>query len=213
MSSGHLFLSYGREDHATVCNVYTAMRKAGLNPWMDRPPTPWETEGIPPGVPWESYIRTKIESAERVLCFLSCVTVVKVGYVQSEVRLALKCVALRPSDQPFLVPIRLDKCKMPDLEVETIRLSALSWFDLFDYGLDGLLKVFGERKSGEDRVDPRVVSVMLAEEATRSAKKDMRIAELQSELAFARKQVPPPEVWHDKHAMEWWLAHRYDEPD
>ena len=132
---GDLFLSYASEDFEAVSKVYTALRNAGLHPWMDRPPSPWEAEGIPPGASWDSYIKTKIEGAERVLCFLSSVSVAKKGYIQKELRYALACVALQPPGQIYLVPIRLDNCEVPRIDVETIQLRSYQWFNFFELGL------------------------------------------------------------------------------
>jgi hypothetical protein len=217
---GHLFLSYAREDHDAVSKVYGALREAGFDPWMDRPPAPWHTEGIPPGVPWEPYLKTKIENAELVLCFLSSVSVAKTGQVQKELKDAVALVALRPPDRPFLLPIRLDDCPVPNVVVGTIQLRALQWLDLFNYGMNGLLKVLtemlGKREPDQPRVDPSVavLRLVLEEETSRFnrrlADKDKHIADLEKDLASARRDIPPPEAWDDPDYMQWWRSHRYD---
>jgi hypothetical protein len=214
---GNLFLSYAREDYDAVCKVYTALRDAKLNPWMDQPPAPWQAEGIPLGAFWKPYLKEKIASAELVLCFFSSVSVSKTGYVQTELRYALSCVALRPANQRFLIPIRLDECKIADIEVDKIQLSAIQKFDLFRYGISVLVEGLGGRRSDQPKFEPALLDRMLEYETRRadaqSAKQDRRIAELEEELAYARKWIPPAEAYDDEHFpgfMKWWHDHKDD---
>lgn len=44
---------------------------AGVTPWMDKPPAPYELDGIPLGGDWESHVRERLRNASRVLVFLS----------------------------------------------------------------------------------------------------------------------------------------------
>lgn len=66
-----IFLCYAKEDVKTVSEVYRRLKEAGLNPWMDKPPAPYQRHGIPPGVDWDSEIRKRIEQAKVFLAFFS----------------------------------------------------------------------------------------------------------------------------------------------
>ncbi len=114
MSKPFVFLSYAREDKARVDDIYTQLKHAGLTPWMDKPPEPFEHEGIPPGVEWEPFVLRKLREATRVLAFLSATSVEKTGFVQREYRLALALLADRPMGQQWLIPTRLDDCRPPE---------------------------------------------------------------------------------------------------
>jgi hypothetical protein len=65
--------------------------------------------------------------------------VVKSGYVQKELRIALAAYSERPADAIFLIPLRLDECEIPEIDFpETgVRLRDLQWLD---YWRDDALK-------------------------------------------------------------------------
>jgi hypothetical protein len=214
----YLFLSYAHEDQDAVSEVYRALREATLNPWMDTPPDPWRAEGIPVGTDWESYVKAKIEGAKLVLVFLSAVSVAKIGYVQHEYKYALKCMESRPPGRSFLCPIRLDKCEIPDIRVETTHLRDLQWLDLFTHGVGGLVASISSLlgKPGPDRPPyTELLRMVLENEASRFtaqlAKKDEEIADLREDLARSARSAPPVEAFNDPFFMQWWLEHRYDE--
>ncbi len=222
----YLFLSYAHEDYGAVGEVYKALREATLNPWMDKPPSPWGVEGIPLGADWDSYVQNKIEGAEMVLLFLSTVSVAKIGYVQREYRYALKCMESRPPGQSFVLPIRLDECKVPNLTVDTMQLRKLNWFNLFEEGVDGLVAsiqaLLGKPASGASRLNAAVAAaarIVVENERIRFneylgeyvGNKDREISRLREELAFANSRIPPEEAFDDPYFMKWWRAHRFDD--
>ena len=131
MSTPFVFLSYAREDKDRVDEVYKQLKLAGLTPWMDQPPEPFEAEGIPLGVEWELIVRHKLREAARVLVFLSSTSVAGTGFVQREYRLVLGLLAERPSGQQWAIPVRLDNCTPPGQRVDGVSLDQLNWYDLF----------------------------------------------------------------------------------
>ena len=58
-----IFLTYAKEDKAQIDEIYVALKKAELDPWMDEPPRPYNTEGLQPGLNWDDEIRKKIREA------------------------------------------------------------------------------------------------------------------------------------------------------
>lgn len=134
-----IFLSYAKEDKALVDDVYRYLRAEGLTPWMDKPPTPFEGEGIKPGSDWDAAIRRALDDAEVVLAFLSKRSITKRGYVQREYKLALKKMAELPVGERFLIPVLLEPCEPPNVRVDTIELRSLQWFDLYANGIEHLV--------------------------------------------------------------------------
>ncbi len=122
-----IFLSYAAEDRRRISAIYRHLRAAGLNPWMDRPPRPWQLEGIGPGDDWEMQIRRRMDEAALILLFLSRRSLAKKGYVQRECRLALHLAAGRPPSQVSVIPILLERCDVPDIRVDTVTLRGFQW--------------------------------------------------------------------------------------
>lgn len=139
-----IFLSYAKEDKWYVDDVYRAIKAAGLSPWMDKPPAPYERDGIPPGAAWDDEIRKRLQTARVVLIFLSSVSIAKQGYVQREYRLALNEMMNKPSGQVYPIPVLIEPCEVPDVRVDTIRLKDFQWFELYSRGIDELVEYLAE---------------------------------------------------------------------
>jgi hypothetical protein len=115
------------------------LREAGLEPWMDLPPVPYQLEGLTPGIPWEDVLRKQLREARLTLAFMSKISVAKEGYVQKEYRLALSACAMKASGTSALIPVLLDECTPPDYRVDTVSLHDLHWYKLYEQGLDNLV--------------------------------------------------------------------------
>src|ERR1700758_1314875 len=78
--------------------------------------------------------------------FLACLSktsVQKQGYIQKEFRLALDAYSERPPDKIFLIPVKLNECEIPRLQIPEIgiNLADFQWLDLWrDDGFDRLVK-------------------------------------------------------------------------
>lgn len=134
-----IFLSYARQDIDQVRNVYKTLKDAGLEPWMDSPPPPYELDGLTPGIPWEDVVRQRLSEARVTLAFMSNVSVTKQGYVQKEFRLALSQCAMQAPGTASLIPVLLDDCTPPNYRVDTVSLHDLQWYPLHKQGLDMLV--------------------------------------------------------------------------
>jgi TIR domain len=122
-----IFISYASEDHPYTCAIYSALRKAGLSPWMDKPPKPFEADGIQVGQRWQNVLNVKLNEADLVVLILSPRSVRKRGYVQVEFRTALSLMNQMPDDQVFVLPIVSENCDIPSLRVGQIGLRDLQW--------------------------------------------------------------------------------------
>ena len=112
------FMSYSWEDKDQVLEVYDLLNSAGAEPWIDR-------EEIRGGTEWELSIKEQMRNSQRVLIFLSSQSIHKAGFAWAEIRMAVRIAEEQPEGTPFIIPIRLDDCRLPDL------LSRWSWIDLF----------------------------------------------------------------------------------
>jgi TIR domain len=122
-----IFISYAMEDHAFACELYGALAAAGLDPWMDKPPPPYQGNGLQIGQRWETVLNAKIRAADYVVLLLSPRSVRKRGYVQVEFRTALQLMNEMPDDQVFVLPIVSENCELPSLRVGQINLRDLQW--------------------------------------------------------------------------------------
>lgn len=136
-----LFISYAREDEKAALRLYSELKQAGHEPWLD-------VESILPGQNWKAAIRRAIRASTHFLALLSTNSVNKRGYVQSELRQALDILYDEiPESHIFLIPIRLDNC-LPAHE----KLHELNWVDLFPSWELGLEKILRGLKSPNNKV-------------------------------------------------------------
>lgn len=130
-----LFLSYARKNLRDATRLYRALsRSTNHEVWFDR-------VSLMPGVRWEPAIRKAIRESRYFLALFSKSSVSQRGYRHSELRQALEVLAEYPSDSVYLIPIRLDNCKMPDAALE-----ALNRVDLFPNWSEGVRSI--ERSLG-----------------------------------------------------------------
>lgn len=101
-----VFIAYGKEDAAAAGRLYDDMEAQGFGPWMD-------TRKLLPGQNWPRAIEAAIETADFFIACFSTRSVNKKGGFQAEIRYALDCARRVPLDQIFLVPVRLDPCRLP----------------------------------------------------------------------------------------------------
>jgi hypothetical protein len=136
------FLSYAKEDLSRAQALRSDLVKSGIAVWMD-------TYDLLPGEAWEQVIRETLASRDFVVCCLSRNSVQKVGFFQAEMKDALRGQERRPLGAVFLVPVRLEECKVPSY------LEAIQYVDLFPDWTDGVAKVVGAiRKYAPTRPTP-----------------------------------------------------------
>jgi hypothetical protein len=114
-----IFLSYASEDFERASDLYYRLHGAGFSPWMDK-------RDIVPGERWERSIWNAVRRSDFVVILLSRSSVTKRGFLQKEIREALKIWEEKLEDDIYLIPVRLDECEVPE------RLREFEWVDLFD---------------------------------------------------------------------------------
>ncbi len=101
-----VFIAYAKEDEAQAALLYQALESAGFSPWMD-------VRKLMPGQNWPRAIETAIETSDFFLPCFSRNSVSKWGGFQAEIRYALDCARRVPLDDIFILPVRLNECRVP----------------------------------------------------------------------------------------------------
>ena len=138
-----VFIAYVREDEGLAARLYRDLEAVGFNPWMD-------VRKLVAGQNWPRAIESAIETSDFFVACFSGNSVRKKGGFQSELRYALDCARQVPLDEIFIVPVRLDECRVP----RTIH--ELQYIDLFpdwDDGMNRLVSMM-RREVDNRRRDP-----------------------------------------------------------
>ena len=125
-----IFISYASEDRSYAQELFKALKTEGLVPWMDKPPSPHQAEGLQVGQRWQQEIERVLNGADYIILVLSRVSVRKRGFVSYEFRFALDRMNTLPDDATLVLPVRKDECDVPDMKVKFISLKDLHWEDV-----------------------------------------------------------------------------------
>lgn len=121
-----VFLCHASEDKDSARYLYNRLLNDGFDPWLD------ETNLLP-GQEWQVEIPRAVRRSDIVVVCLSKRSIDKTGYVQREIRIALDAADERPEGSVYIIPIRIEPCKVPE------RLSRWQWVDIFaENGYDRL---------------------------------------------------------------------------
>ena len=101
-----VFIAYVEEDLLAAKKLYSAFRRRGLRPWLDK-------KNLVPGQNWPRAIETAIQGSNFFVACFSQRSTSKRGSFHSELRFALNCAARVPLDEIFFIPARLDGCVVP----------------------------------------------------------------------------------------------------
>ena len=102
-----IFLIHAHSDRETVYKLYERLAKDRLNIWLD-------AERLQPGQDWQNEIRNALLKCDVVLVCLSRNFDKQQGYRHEELKLALEKANFLPDDEVFIIPVRLEKCDMPE---------------------------------------------------------------------------------------------------
>ena len=137
----HVFLSYCRENQVQVSNLRDAIIAAGIKVWWD--------QDILPGQNWENEIHKALsDSYAFIVCFSKEMEKRYKSGVYEELRQAISISRKRPPDSIYLIPVRLNECKLPEFTIDdTTKLFNLQYVDLFpgtflSSGVEKLIKTF-----------------------------------------------------------------------
>lgn len=102
-----VFLCHATPDKPIVRTLYQRLvAKDWMEPWFDE-------EKLLPGQDWKLEIEKAVEEADVVITCLSSNSVTREGYVNKELSIALDVSDEKPEGMIFVLPLRLDNCKVP----------------------------------------------------------------------------------------------------
>jgi hypothetical protein len=113
------FLSYDSHDIDGVSRFSDRLRAQGVDIWRD------QTQ-LRPGSDWRHAIERALGECDVVFACVSIRSGKNMGFLQTELALALAEAGKRPPDPPYVIPVRLEKCDMPTM------LKHLHAYDVFD---------------------------------------------------------------------------------
>lgn len=110
-----VFIAHASKDKPKALEIFEILRENGLDPWLDQ-------ESLSPGDRWEVEIRQAIKKARFFVPLLSKNSVGQDGYVQRELRLALKELEEKSPDAHYFMPVLIDEVEVPSITVGTIEM-------------------------------------------------------------------------------------------
>lgn len=122
-----VFISYAKEDYVFAEKLYDFLAENNFKPWLDK-------KNLLPGQEWDFEIKKGLRDANYVILLLSDNSVQKRGYVQREFKIALKYYEEKLEDDIYLIPIKINKCDVPDL------LSSFQWIEFENNSFDSILQ-------------------------------------------------------------------------
>jgi hypothetical protein len=156
-SPGYVLISYVREDSGEVGRLQRSLQAAGIQVWRD-------TSDLWPGEDWRQKIRDAINND--TLVFVACFSTRSLArektFQNEELLLAIDQLRMRRPDVPWLIPVRLDECRIPDIDIGGGRtLNSIQYADLFSDRYDAAIArliVTVQRILQRHSVSPREVS-------------------------------------------------------
>ncbi len=132
-----VFLCYANTDSARVRDLYSRLKRAGVDVWLDK-------VKLLPGQDWELEIRRAVREADVVVVCLSKQFNLA-GFRQKEVRLALDTAMEQPEGEIFIIPARLEECDT----LESLR--KWQWVDLYE--VDGYQRLILALRVRADKIN------------------------------------------------------------
>lgn len=113
------FLCHSSNDKPTVEAIYNKLVADGVEPWLDK-------MNLLAGQDWKLEITRAVKNSDVVIVCISHQSISKIGFVQKEIKWALDRADEQPEGSVFIIPVKLEKCKIPE------RLSkwhCLNWYE------------------------------------------------------------------------------------
>lgn len=131
-----VFLCHAHVDKDAAKQLYDSLIRDGVDAWLDK-------EKLLGGANWEFEIRKAVRECD---IFLVCVSeqftqrLRRKNFAQTEVGIALNEAELKPKEQIYIVPVRLENCAVPK------SLQRWHWVDLFEPdGYERLIRSLNKR--------------------------------------------------------------------
>lgn len=135
----HVFISYCHENKSVVDRICQVLSSNDITVWVD-----WNN--IIPGTPWKQAIQKAIQYGDFfIACFSSEYNNRDKTHMNEELRIAVDILRQKPVDRIWFIPIKLNKCEIPDIEIgngETLR--DIQYVDLsknWENGIEQILNI------------------------------------------------------------------------
>jgi hypothetical protein len=135
-----VFIAYGAQDLPHAQKLYEALTQAGMKPWLDK-------QELLPGQNWPRAVARAIERADYFVACFSRHSINKRGQFQSELRFALDCASRLPLDAVYLIPVRLDDCRLPARITQEIQYVDL--FPNWEQGVQRVVRTMQKEERGK----------------------------------------------------------------
>lgn len=126
-----VFISYAQEDIEAAQRLYQNLKDSRLEPWLDR-------EDLLPGEKWKDAIKHAIEDSRYFVALFSSNSVEARGYVQKQLKEALDILDEFPSEDIFIIPVRLSDCNISEDKIKELYIVDL--FPDWANGIERILK-------------------------------------------------------------------------
>lgn len=145
-----VFVSYVREDAASVDRLVRGLEANGVKIWIDR-------KNLLPGYRWADAVRRGISEGEFFLaCFSENYAARAKTYMNEELTIAIEELRQRPTDTAWFLPVKLSDCQIPERSIgggET--LGALQWVELFEDWDEGVRRILSVIRPQKDPLQLR----------------------------------------------------------
>lgn len=107
----HVFISYVKENKPEVDRLYEKLKASGIELWIDR-------KNLRVGSDWENVVRTAIRNGSFfIACFSKEFNNRDRSFMNEELVVAIEEIRMRPSDLTWFIPIKLNKCEIPNTDI------------------------------------------------------------------------------------------------
>lgn len=132
----HVFISYVHEDDEKVKRLVGDLESRGIEVWLDR-------NNITPGTFWKQAIREAIMKGDFfIFCFSQAYYKRKRTFANEELTFAIDELRLRPTNQAWFIPILLDKCDVPNIDIGAGKtLQDIQYQPFYDNWEEGIKKL------------------------------------------------------------------------
>ena len=144
-----IFIAHASEDKPLVRELYGKLLEAGYNPWLDE-------EDLLPGQNWREEIPKALKNSDLFIACLSSTSISKRGYIQREFKMAMEMWAELPPGEIYIIHLKLDDCKIPELKQSEygLNLKNLQWLDYwkpnsFDKLVKAIQRQFGSQETND----------------------------------------------------------------
>ncbi len=131
-----VFIAYVKEDLALVRRLHHELAAAGCAPWLDK-------EELLAGQNWPRAIERAIGTADFFVACFSRRALAKRGQFQCELRYALDCTRRLPLEETFLIPVRLEPCRIPRSITDQVQYVDL--FPDWEHGIKRIVRAVHSR--------------------------------------------------------------------